>query len=421
MGERMSVGNLSVLLLAACSGPPADSGAVDAHADGAHQGSETNELDDDADLVTDEAMLRAAIAGELDAAQALAAVARSGGLPVETSSGAYIFACLCGSESWSLTGAHSDWTRQEMSRTGALSWIEVEIPDPDGSMYKFTDGSRWVEDPYGRRYGHDGHGAYSLVRSSAAHLQRWYSLTDGALPERDLHVWVPDDGTFTHALYIHDGQNLFDPQASWGGWRLQESVPEGMLLIGIENTQDRIDEYTHTTDVLHGQTHGGQGAQYAALVEETVRPLMEAAYGTPEVVGVMGSSLGGLISLYIAHRYPGRYDLAASLSGTVGWGSLGASQPTIIELMEAAGHQTAAIYIDSGGSGSCIDSDEDGIVDDGDDFDNYCVNLQLRDVLAATGYFFDVDLWHWHEKDAPHNEYAWSERVYIPLNVFASL
>ena len=417
----MSVGKLSILLLAGCSGPPGDT-SVDAGPPGAAPSdTELTEPDDDTAAGSDEATLRAAIAGERDAAGALAAVANAGGLPVETSTGGHLFACLCGAGDWSLVGDHSDWNAQEMSRSGDLSWIEVEIPDPDGSMYKFTDGTDWIADPLGRRYGHDGHGVYSLVRSSAAHLQRWYSLTDGTLAERDLHVWVPDNATFTHTLYMHDGQNLFDPQAIWGGWRLQESIPAEMLVVGIENTADRMDEYTHTTDILHSQIYGGQGAQYAALVEETIRPLMEAAYGEPEVVGVMGSSLGGLISLYIAHRYPERYDLAASLSGTVGWGSLGSSQPTIIELMAEAGHQAAAIYIDSGGSGTCTDADEDGILDDGEDFDNYCVNLQLRDVLAAIGYSFDVDLWHWHEKDAPHNEYAWSERSYIPLTVFASL
>ena len=419
----MSVGSLSSLLLAACAGAPA-SDHPSSVPSGSDTGAETNtesEPKEDTELGADEALLRAAIAGMIDPAEALETVARSAGLPVETSTGGHLFACLCGPGAWSLAGDHSDWSEQEMSRSGELSWIEVALTEPDGSRYKFTDGSDWIADPLGRRYGYDSYGMYSLVRSSEAHLQHWYGLTDGTLAARDLHVWVPAGGAFTHALYVHDGQNLFDPEAIWGGWRLQESAPAEMLIVGIENTADRIDEYTHTTDVIHEQTMGGQGAQYAALVEETIRPMMEATYGEPAVTGVMGSSLGGLISLYIAHLYPGRYDLAASLSGTVGWGSLGSSEPTIIELMAEAGHQSTAIYIDSGGSGSCIDADADGIIDDGEDFDNYCVNLQLRDVLATIGYSFDVDLWHWHEPDAPHNEYAWSERVYIPLNVFASL
>jgi len=412
MGARMSV--LSLGLLLACGEAPAsDSRPADTDTD--------TDTDDDTDGDGDEALLRAAIDGIGDAAEALAAIAASDGLPVRTASGSYLFACLCGDGDWALAGDHEDWVGQAMARTGALSWIEVDISSPDGSLYKFTDGTAWIPDPLGRRYGYDALGTHSIVHASAAHLERWYGLSGSGLTDRDLHVWVPQDGEFSHTLYVADGQNLFDPDAAWGGWRLQESLPDDMLVVGIENTAARITEYTHTTDTLHGTTYGGEGAAYAALQEEVIRPLIASAYGESARVGVMGSSLGGLISLYIAHTYPDRYDFAASLSGTVGWGSLGTSNPTIIELMAAAGHQAPAIYIDSGGSGTCLDADEDGTDDDGSDSDNYCVNLQLRDVLSDIGYTFEVDLWHWHERDAPHNEYAWAERAFLPLAAFESI
>lgn len=418
---------LSLMFLLACSEDSVDTGHVDDTGDTDTSDTDTSGTDDSGtddtgtDPAEDEATLRAAIDGSTDAAEALSAIATSGGLPVLTAEGSYLFACLCGTGDWSLAGDHDDWAGAAMSRTGAMSWIEVDVPAPDGSLYKFTDGTDWIPDPLGRRYGYDDFGIHSIVRASAAHLERWYDISSSALSGRDLHVWVPQDGSFSHTLYVQDGQNLFDPEAIWGGWRLQESLPDDMLVVGIENTWDRISEYTHTTDYLHDTTYGGLGAEYAALQEETIRPLMESAYGEAATVGVMGSSLGGLISLYIAHTYPERYDFTASLSGTVGWGSLGLSNPTVIELMQSAGHQAPAVYIDSGGSGTCLDSDGDGTDDDGTDSDNYCVNLQLRDVLSGIGYTFDVDLWHWHEEDAPHNEYAWSERVFRPLEVFESL
>ena len=415
-----------LLLLIACG--ESDTGSVVEHTDtedttdtGDTGNTDTGDTGNTTPDTSDEAILRAAIAGEHDAEAALTLIAASGGFPVETASGDYLFACLCGSEDWMLAGDHEGWVGQPMSRTGALSHVEVTIPSPDGSLYKFTDSTNWIADPLARRYGTDSHGTHSIVRATAAHLERWYGLSASGLLERDVRVWVPDGGHFTHSLYMHDGQNLFDPGAIWGGWRLQESLPDGLLVIGIDNTADRFAEYTHTTDLLHGTSYGGQGADYAALVEEHIRPLMESAYGVPDTVGVMGSSLGGLISLYIATQYPDRYDMALSLSGTVGWGSIGTTNPTIIEQMAASGHQGPAIYIDSGGSGLCRDSDSDGIDDDGTDFDNYCVNLQLRDVLAGIGYTSGVDLWHWHEEDAPHNEYAWAERVFRPLELFVSL
>jgi Putative esterase len=369
----------------------------------------------------DEALLRAAIAGETDAATALAEVARSGGLPVETDDG-YLFACLCGGGDWLLAGDHEGWVGQAMTRSGELSWIEVEIAAPDGSLYKFTNGSDWMSDPLGRRYGTDDFGEYSLVRASAAHLERWYDVSGYGLVGRDLQVWVPQDGVFTHTVYAHDGQNLFDPGAFWGGWHLQDSVPGGMLVVGIDNTDDRMEEYTHTTDVLHGDVYGGDGDAYADLVEGVIRPLIEGSYGSADAVGLLGSSLGGLISFHIAMQYPGSYDFAASMSGTMGWGSFGANNPTMIERYRDQGHAATALYVDSGGNGDCYDSDGDGIDDDDPSAsDNYCENIQLRDVLTDVGYVQDVDLWHWHEPDAEHNEYAWGARVDRPLSIFAGL
>jgi predicted alpha/beta superfamily hydrolase len=192
-------------------------------------------------------------------------------------------------------------------------------------------------------------------------------------------------------------------------------------VVGIDNTSARMEEYTHTTDLLDGDVYGGLGEDYGQLVEEVIRPMMEGHYGEAEVVGQMGSSLGGLISFAIVDQYPDRYDMAISLSGTMGWGSIGANNPTMIELYAAAGHRSTALYLDSGGQGPCEDSDGDGIEDDSaESTDNYCENAQLRDVLADAGYIFEEDLWHWHEAGAEHNEMAWAERVWRPLELFAA-
>jgi pimeloyl-ACP methyl ester carboxylesterase len=198
-----------------------------------------------------------------------------------------------------------------------------------------------------------------------------------------------------------------------------------MLLVGIDNTAARMDEYTHTEDDIEsgpGGVYGGLGDAYGELLQETIRPFIQERFGEPEKPGLMGSSLGGLISLYLAYHFPGEYQFSASLSGTVGWGSIGLNNPTIIELMEQAGHQSTAIYLDSGGGGDCYDSDGDGIDDDNPLVgDNYCENLQLRDTLVSVGYQFEVDLWHWWEPEAEHNETAWAARAGMPMEIFAGL
>jgi predicted alpha/beta superfamily hydrolase len=264
--------------------------------------------------------------------------------------------------------------------------------------------------------------AMSLVAPPDAHLDRQYLVEGEGLAPRSLHLWIPA-GPPTHVVYAQDGQNLFDPDAFWGGWRLQESVPDGMLVVGIDNTADRFDEYTHVPDQIDGSWYGGEGDAYAAYVQDTVRPLVDAVYGEPATVGLLGSSLGGLISLHVADRYPGEYAFAASMSGTLGWGSIGADNETILARYAAAGHRSTALYLDSGGGyTSCADADSDGTNDDdATATDNYCETAQMRDVLAAEGYAFEVDLWHWWEPGAEHDEAAWADRVSRPLEIFAGL
>lgn len=315
-----------------------------------------------------------------------------------------------------------------MAMAGPLWWIEADVADPDGSLYKFHDPDQaaWIPDPLARRYGFDDNGRYTLVRASAAHLERWYAIdgTDFDLPPRDLQVWVPEGGAFTHMLFAHDGQNLFDsgPGVPWGGWHLQDALPPGVLVVGIDNTGAlRLDDYTHVQDDIGSGLIGGKGEAYADLVDTVIRPRMEAAYGAAAVVGTMGSSLGGLISLVIADRFPTRYDMAISMSGTVGWGSFGLHNETILERYAAKGKRDFVVYLDSGGAGPCADADMDGLEDDTDDFDNYCVNAQMEATLEKLGYTPDVDLFYVYVPDADHNELEWAARVDVPLGVFAGL
>lgn len=372
---------------------------------------------------SDEALLRQAIAGELDPTEALRTIAGRGGLPVATTNGTFLFACLCGPGQWQLAGDHDEWTGADLQTAGPLLWLETEVPAPDGSLYKFhdTDAEQWIADPLGRRYGYDANGRFSLVRATAPHLERWYDLAGAGLEPRDLQVLVPQDGAFTHTLYVHDGQNLFDVDAPFGYWHLQDSAPPGLLLVGIDNTPARMDEYTHVPDILDKDEIGGKAAAYAELVETIIRPRMEAAYGAAPTVGTMGSSLGGLVSLAIADLYPDRYAMAISLSGTMGWGSISLHNETIIERYAAAGKRDFAIYIDSGGAGPCGDLDMDGVDDDTQDADNYCENAQLRDVLTDVGYSEGDDFWYVWEPDAAHNEAYWAGRVGVPMAAFMGL
>ena len=262
------------------------------------------------------------------------------------------------------------------------------------------------------------------MASTAAHLERLPVDGDGPIASRLLRLRVPSGGAATHHLYVHDGQNLFGPGGPFGSWRLEEALGPETLAIGIDNTEARFFEYTHVPDRISGREEGGGGDLYAAWVDGPVRTAVEARHGVPARRGVMGSSLGGLISFHEALLQDGRWDYAASLSGTFGWGSIGATNETLIERWAAAGLRPTVLYLDSGGGpgAGCADGDGDGIEDDGPDAsDNYCETRQLADVLDGAGYTFDADLFHWWEPDAPHSEPAWAARVFRPVGIFERL
>ena len=320
-----------------------------------------------------------------------------------------------------VAGDHDDWAGTSMHADEGFHWLVLQVAP--GSRYKFTDGSTFEADPWSRAYSYDNFGVMSQLPDATPHLERHFRVSYGPLAARTVRVWLPA-GRASHVLYAHDGQNLFDPGAPWGGWKLQQSIPSNMLVVAIDNTPARVDEYTHVTDLIDGNSVGGLGDAHSELLQLAVRPLIAQHYGEPRKVGLLGSSLGGLISLHTAQRYPDAFHFVASLSGTLGWGSIelsnGAQHETIIERFAAAGHHNTAIYLDSGGSGNCYDSDGDGIADDDPSAsDNYCETKQLWNELKQHGYVDGIDLWYQHAPGAPHNEAAWAARVSQPLQAFA--
>ena len=132
-------------------------------------------------------------------------------------------------------------------------------------------------------------------------------------PTRSLIVFLPAgsrEGNRRYpVLYVHDGQNLFDPATGFAGqeWRLDEVAGEliaagklpPLIIVGIYNTRGRMQEYTSGM--------GDKPPLYARLVVEEVMPFIDAHYRTlrgPENTGLGGSSLGALVSLAIGLKYP---------------------------------------------------------------------------------------------------------------------
>ena len=370
------------------------------------------------------------LAGERSVEEVMTAGAWSSGWPLfDGETTWFVYPATGGS--WSLAGDLNDWEPTPMEQGDGFWYLGIEGQPSEGSGYKFVNGGTdWIADPWARAYRYDSYGELSLAvaPTDVPHLQRWPGLQGHGLAPREVVVYRPaGDGPFD-VLYAQDGQNLFDPAAMWGGWRLDDTLPAtpNVMVVGVFNTPDRMSEYTHVDDSVLGYDITAWGDDYAALIHEDLRPHIEQTYPTSGTNGLLGSSLGGLISLHIAQRYAGAYDFVASMSGTLGWGRFAYDHPTQQDLWTAAPVDDIVVYVDSGGStgpdGACQDLDGDGYPeDDPDSFDNYCENRQFADALAAHGYVWDETLFHWHALDAPHQETAWAERVSLPLQLFSEV
>jgi enterochelin esterase-like enzyme len=293
------------------------------------------------------------------------------------------------------------------------------------ARYKFVRSGRdFFADPRARRFVYDNEGEISLLEAGdeASHLERWPAFDErrGSLAARSLFVYVPPryaaGKTPLPLLVMHDGQNLFDPSAGSGGWRVAEAADRGIasgqvrpvIIVGIPNTSARFDEYTHLPDTIKelGGKLGGKAPEYGDFVSLGIVPFMRSHYRvgtTPAATGVLGSSLGGLVSFAIAQQHPEVFGFAGSMSGTMGWGSEMKNE-TMIDRYGKKIPAGLKVYLDSGGGdgGSCAE---------GRGSDNFCSNVTMRDTLKGRGMVEGKTLVYRHAPGAGHNEAEWAKRL----------
>ncbi len=125
-------------------------------------------------------------------------------------------------------------------------------------------------------------------------------------------------------LYMHDGQNLFDSVTSYTGeWGVDETLDHlggsealELIVVGIDNGgQDRIDEYVPYQ--LKSYDSKVEGRAYVQFITEVLKPHVDANYRTfadREHTGIMGSSLGGLISFYASMEFEETFGIAGIFS-----------------------------------------------------------------------------------------------------------
>lgn len=355
---------------------------------------------------TDLADFNAMLRGELSIEDGMRRIAISGGWPMRTPTGLLFAHPIRGGASIAVASELNGWRPQAMERRGELAFLHVPFTEERAFAYKLVVDGNYRPDPWARSYNYDQHGEISFSRPPREpHFERWPEITDGTLAPRELRVFVPRGGA-THILFAQDGQNLFDPQAMHGGWKLQHAVPPKMMIVGIDNTGARFEEYAHSRDRIDGNEHGGRGDAYADFVNLSLRPFIESRYGKARRAGLLGSSMGGLISYNIAQRAPADqpWDFAGSMSGTFAWGKMEANNETMIDRYRDVRPGRTVYYLDSGG---------------GPGRDNYDPTNEMKHLFERSGFEHGRNLFHWHEAGAAHDEAAWAARVHRPLRVFA--
>ena len=223
---------------------------------------------------------------------------------------------------------------------------------------------------------------------------------------RDISVYLPPqylsepDRRFP-VFYLHDGQNLIDPRLSYvpgNTWRIDETADllaesgeiEPVILVGIANTGlGRLAEYTHARDYKMG---GGDGRKYGRLITDELKPFIDNTYRTqPNHTAIGGSSLGGLISLYLGLENRSVFSKIAVLSPSLWW-----NHKSIFSIVnEAAPTPPLKIYLDMGtneGPRHLRDAD------------------QLFKLLKTRGWKDGVDLSYTRAEGGTHSETAWAHR-----------
>ena len=114
-------------------------------------------------------------------------------------------------------------------------------------------------------------------------------------------------------MYLQDAQNLFDDATSYAGeWQVDETLNKifektgkSLIVVGIDNGgEKRIEELSPYKNAKYG---GGNGDNYVKFIVETLKPFIDKNYRTKpqrKFTTIGGSSLGALISVYAAVKYP---------------------------------------------------------------------------------------------------------------------
>ena len=180
---------------------------------------------------------------------------------------------------------------------------------------------------------------------SSGTLHSYPDFASEHITPRNVTVWTPDGYTIGDScavLYMHDGQMLFDANTTWNkqewqvdevlGKLIAEKKVKNTIVVAIDNTDDRLNEYFPSETLNYTPENitdygrmAPKGDAYLAFLVEELKPFIDEHYRPltdRDNTFVMGSSMGGLISMYALCQYPNVYGGAVCMSTHLSFGHL---------------------------------------------------------------------------------------------------
>ncbi len=308
--------------------------------------------------------------------------------------------------------------------------ITLNLPAGTQIQYKFTRGS-WASVEKGANGEEIANRVYTPQNTATLNLSvaNWADRNAAIaghvesftfapfMNGRKCWVYLPPDYFTSNnrypVLYMHDGQNLFDPATSFAGeWKVDETceslIASGqippIIVVGIENNgSTRCFDYTpySTTNLSCG---GGADALLTAI-RDVLIPEVNQRYRTrtgPEYTYMAGSSLGGVLSAYAGFAYGQTFSRVAAISPSY-W-----AQAPLYNFIATTGRPSCLthFYQDMGTieAGSTTDANSNGI-------DDYIETLRdMKAVLEGVGFTDNLDMKSVEAAGNVHNEFYWSQR-----------
>lgn len=262
---------------------------------------------------------------------------------------------------------------------------------------------------------------------------------------KDVYIWLPEQYNRNKqysVLYMHDAQMLFDANTTWNKQEWQVDEVAGRLMhegkvddfIVVASTNGdfreqgkRMNEYfpqkpfnalteKQQQNLLSQTRDSGKklfvgpvvSDQYLKFLVQELKPYIDKTFSVrtgPEHTAVMGSSMGGLISLYAISEYPEVFGAAACIS--THWpGALPKAVNPIPDVFFSYMQQhlpnpkSHRLYFSLGT----------------ETLDKHYPPLQLKADAIMKSKGFSSQNWQTHlfEGDA-HDETSWAKRLHMPI------